>query len=209
MQVAADRAINANAPRGRAGRTGGDRPRRRGPGDGRRPRLCRLDLQSRHPGRAPAGIGVQVVRLSGGARSGDEADRHDGRRAGRRSTAGRPRNSTRTLRRPGDRCARPFRARSTPSAPRSAPSSASGRSPTWRGGSASAANISTYPSMVLGTSDVRLIDMTRAFASVAQPRRIGHALCDPQGRRRRRPTAVPARARARSGCWSRRGSRRE
>jgi penicillin-binding protein 1A len=27
--------------------------------------------------------------------------------------------------------------------------------------------ISTYPSMVLGTSDVRLIDMTRAFASVA------------------------------------------
>jgi len=28
-------------------------------------------------------------------------------------------------------------------------------------------NISTYPSMVLGTSDVRLIDMTRAFAAVA------------------------------------------
>jgi len=28
-------------------------------------------------------------------------------------------------------------------------------------------DISTYPSMVLGTSDVRLIDMTRAFASVA------------------------------------------
>ena len=28
-------------------------------------------------------------------------------------------------------------------------------------------NISTYPSMVLGTSDVRLIDMTRAFASVS------------------------------------------
>ena len=28
-------------------------------------------------------------------------------------------------------------------------------------------HISTYPSMVLGTSDVRLIDMTRAFASVA------------------------------------------
>jgi penicillin-binding protein 1A len=28
-------------------------------------------------------------------------------------------------------------------------------------------NISTYPSMVLGTADVRLIDMTRAFASVA------------------------------------------
>ncbi|MBA2467086.1 MAG: PBP1A family penicillin-binding protein [Sphingomonas sp.] len=28
-------------------------------------------------------------------------------------------------------------------------------------------NISTFPSMVLGTSDVRLIDMTRAFASVA------------------------------------------
>ena len=28
-------------------------------------------------------------------------------------------------------------------------------------------NISTYPSMVLGTSDVRLIDMTRAYAAVA------------------------------------------
>jgi penicillin-binding protein 1A len=33
-------------------------------------------------------------------------------------------------------------------------------------------NISTFPSMVLGTSDVRLIDMTRAFASV-QNRGIG------------------------------------
>ena len=46
--------------------------------------------------RAPAGIGVQAVRLSRRARSRDEADRHDRRRAGRRSTAGRPRNSTRT-----------------------------------------------------------------------------------------------------------------
>ena len=73
MQSAANRAINANTPDGRAGRAGRDRPRRRGPGDGRRPRLCRFDLQSRDPGRAPAGIGIQAVRLSRGARIGDEA----------------------------------------------------------------------------------------------------------------------------------------
>ena len=79
---AADRAINANAPAGRAGRAGRARPRRRGAGDGRRPRLCRFDLQPRDPGRAPAGIRVQAVRLSRRARIRDEADRHDRRRAG-------------------------------------------------------------------------------------------------------------------------------
>ena len=67
--------------------------------------------------------------------------------------------------------------------------------------------ISTFPSMVLGTSDVRLIDMTRAFASVAQQGRRGHALCDPQGRHRRRPAALPARQPTRSACSSRPGSR--
>ena len=167
MQAAADRAIAANTPRGRAGRAGRARPRRRGAGDGRRPRLCRFDLQPRDPGRAPAGIGVQAVRLSGRARSGDEADRHDRRRAGRRSTAGRPRNSTRTYLGPvtparsllpvdqhGQRQDRRAARLRRPS-------------PTWPAGSASAATISTFPSMVLGTSDVRLIDMTRAFASVA------------------------------------------
>ena len=60
-------------PARRAGRAGGARPRRGGQGDGRRPRLCRFDLQPRDPGRAPAGIGVQAVRLSRRARIGDEA----------------------------------------------------------------------------------------------------------------------------------------
>ena len=40
-----------------------------------------------------------------------------------------------------------------------------------------------------------------------QQGRRGHALRDPQGRHRRRPPALPARSRPRSGCWSRRGSR--
>ena len=88
-------------------------------------------------------------------------------------------------------------------------SSASAPSPTWRGGSASPRRSRPIPSMVLGTSDVRLIDMTRAFAAVANRGRRGHALRHPQGGHRRRPTALPARAAARSACWSRHGSRRE
>ena len=55
-------------PGRRARRAGRDRPRRRGPGDGRRQGLCRFDLQPRDPGDAPAGLGVQVVRLSDRAR---------------------------------------------------------------------------------------------------------------------------------------------
>ena len=45
--------------------------------------------------------------------------------------------------------------------------SASRPSPTWRGGSGSPRRSRPIPSMVLGSSDVRLIEMTRAFASVA------------------------------------------
>ncbi len=166
MQAAADRAISRQCPARGARRAGRARPRRRGAGDGRRARLCRFALQSRDPGRAPAGLGLQAVRLSRRARIRHEADRHDRRRAGRRSTAGA--RATRPAPTSGrSRFARPFRARSTRSAPRSARSSASGRSPTWPAGSASAATSRPIPSMVLGTSDVRLIDMTRAFASVA------------------------------------------
>ena len=68
--------------RGRARRAGRDRPRRRRAGDGRRQGLCQFDLQPRDPVAAPARFGVQAVRLSGGARIGDEADRHGGRRTG-------------------------------------------------------------------------------------------------------------------------------
>ena len=53
--------------------------------------------------------------------------------------------------------------------------------------------IGTYPSMVLGTSEVRLIDITRAFAAVSN-RGVSHpALCDSQGRHQRRAPALPAR----------------
>ncbi len=55
---------------GRPGRAGGDVARRRGARDGRRPQLRRQPVQSRHPGRAPAGIGLQALCLSGRPRSG-------------------------------------------------------------------------------------------------------------------------------------------
>ena len=63
---------------GRAGRDGAGR---RGTGDGRRPRLRQQPVQPRDPGAAPAGLGVQAVRLSRRAR-------------GRHAPAG-PRSSTR------------------------------------------------------------------------------------------------------------------
>ena len=70
--------------------------------------------------------------------------------------------------RPGHACARPSRARSTRSAPRSARSSASATiADMARRFGITHARSRPIPSMVLGTSDVRLIDMTRAFASVA------------------------------------------
>ena len=61
--------------------------------------------------------------------------------------------------------------------------------------------------MVLGTSDVRLIDMTRAFASVANkgvavtPYAI-RKVVTADGRQLYQHDAT------RSACWSRRGSRR-
>ena len=128
----------ANTPARRAGRAGRARPRRRGAGDGRRPRLCRFDLQPRDPGRAPAGIGLQAVRLSRRARIRDEADRHDRRRAGhdRRLDAA---QLDPHLCRARSRCAKPSPVRSTRSAPRSARSSASAPSPTWPAASESRA----------------------------------------------------------------------
>jgi penicillin-binding protein 1A len=73
--------------------------------------------------------------------------------------------------------------------------------------------INTRPSMVLGSSDVRLIDMTRAFAAgVAAGNRRG-ALRDHQGRAQRRRHGHRARSStSMSGrspaCWSRPGWRR-
>ena len=63
------------------GRPGCARSRRCGPGDDRRQGLCQLDLQSRDPGPAPAGIRVQAVRLSRRSGERNEADYDPGRRA--------------------------------------------------------------------------------------------------------------------------------
>ena len=79
-----------------------------------------------------------------------------------------PRNSSRTNLGRDHRCAPPLPIRSTPSRASSAQQVGfCDRSPTWRGASGSPRRSPPIPSMVLGTSDVRLIDMTRAFASVA------------------------------------------
>ena len=166
MQSAADRGDQRQCPGGRAGRAGRARPRRRRAGDDRRPRLCRFHLQPRDPGRAPAGIGVQAVRLSGRARKRHEADRHDRRRAVRRSTAGRPRNSTRTHLGPVTLREAFSRSINTVSAKIGA-QLGFGTIADMAHRFGISGQISTFPSMVLGTSDVRLIDMTRAFASVA------------------------------------------
>ena len=56
------------------------RSRRRGARDGGRQGLCLVHLQPRHAGAAPAGFGVQAVRLSGRARSRDGAVQPGGRR---------------------------------------------------------------------------------------------------------------------------------
>ena len=125
-----------------------------------------FDLQPGDPGHAPARLGLQAVRLSLGARIGDEADRHDRRRAGddRRLEPAQLDPHQSRVRSP---CARPSRVRSTRSAPRSASSSASRPSPTWRGGSGSPRRSRPSRRWCWDRSEVRLIDMTRAFASVA------------------------------------------
>ena len=136
MQRAADRAINANTPERRAGRAGRARPRRRGAGDGRRPRLCRFDLQPRDPGRAPAGIGVQAVRLSRRARKRDEADRHDRRRAGHDRRL-EPAQLDPHQRRAGDPARGLLALDQHDQRQDRRPARLRRRSPTWRGGSAS------------------------------------------------------------------------
>ena len=82
MQVVADRSIRANAPDGAQGalvamdRDGAVRAMVGGKD------YVNSIYNRGDPGRAPAGLRVQAVRLSDGARIGDEADRHDRRRAG-------------------------------------------------------------------------------------------------------------------------------
>ena len=162
MQRAADALDQRQCAERRAGRAGRARPRRRGAGDGRRPRLCRIHLQPRDPGGPPAGLGVQAVRLSGRARSGLHARR---RSSTSRSTIDgwSPRNSSGRYagRDPAAHRLRLFDQHGR---------GASSAQEVGFGAVADMARrfgittpVNTHPSMVLGTTDVRLIDMTRAL----------------------------------------------
>ena len=136
MQRAGVRAINAHAPRQRAGRPGLARPRRRGAGDGRRPRLCQFELQPRHPGDAPARLLVQALRLSD--RDRGRLPARTARSSTRRSRSAAGARATARAAMPGrSRSARPSRFRSTPSRCASRRRPAPARSPTWRSASAS------------------------------------------------------------------------
>ena len=139
-----------------------------------------FELQPRHPGEPPAGLVVQAVRLSGRARSGLPARHHGRRRRRSRSAAGRPRNDSGRDVRPRCRCAPPSPIRSTPSRCGSPRRSAPAPSPTWPSASASPPGSTPIPSMALGSSEVRLIDMTRAYAAVAR----GGVAVTPYGIRR-------------------------
>ena len=180
MQRAADAAIRANTPPGTQGRAGRARPRRRGARDGGRHRLCLVDLQPRDAGGAPAGIGVQAVRLSRGARSRAQARGPGGRRAGRHRRLApaqqqRPQSPARWTSAP------PSPSRSTRSPPSSAREVGFDTVADMARRFGITTPVDTHPSMVLGTSDVRLIDMTRAFAAVGAEGHRGDALRHRQG----------------------------
>ena len=88
--VADDKGARAARPDPRgAERAGGARPeRRQHRGAGRRLRLLHQQVQPRHPGAAPAGLGIQAVPVLGGARerpdAGDRAARCPDRARGQR-----------------------------------------------------------------------------------------------------------------------------
>ena len=98
------------------------------------------------------------------------------------------------------RCARPWPIRSTPSRSGSPSKSAPRPSPTWRSGSASPPAISTTPSMALGASEVRLIDMVRAYATRGARRGRRHALRHPPGDDGGRDADLPAPGRSVAGA---------
>ena len=207
MQEVAERSINRQCAAGRAGRAGHARPRRRGAGDGRRARLSRLQLQPRDPGDPPARLVVQALRLSGRAGGGLYARIRCVQDAP--ITIGRwsPRNCNGRFIGPDPDAQSRSLIRSTPSPCASPRRSAPRPSPTWRSASASPRGSATSPSMALGASEVRLIDMTRAYAAVARGGVGGHALRHPPGDDRRRHPALPASGRSSRACWSSPGSR--
>ena len=95
---------------------------------------------------------------------------------------------------------RPSPSRSTPSRCGSARRSASAPSPTWRSASASPRRSTPIRRWCWARSDVRLIDMTRAFASVARGGVAVDALRHQPGDHRRRRAALPAPGRRAAGA---------
>ena len=164
MQLAADSAIQANAPGRRPGRARRHRPRRRGAGDGRRQGLCQFDLQPRDPGERQPGsafkLFVYLTALESGMKPTDTI-------VDEPVTIGgwSPRNDTRTNLGPVSLREAFSRSINTISAKIGA-QLGFGTIADMARRFGITTPISTYPSMVLGTSDVRLIDMTKAFAAV-------------------------------------------
>ena len=167
MQRAADAVDQRQCAARRAGRAGLARPRRRGAGDGRRAQLCELDLQPRHPGDPPARLLVQAVRLS---------DRAGSRATGRTRvvedgpiTIGgwSPRNDNGRYVGPVPlRAAFAYSINTVAVRLAQDVGTRSVADMAQRFGITS--RVDTNPSMALGTSEVRLIDMTRAYAAVAR-----------------------------------------
>ena len=150
---------------------------------------------------APAGIGVQAVRLSRRARGRAQARRPGRRRAGDDQRL-EPAQQFAAQSRARSRSAPPSPIRSTRSRRSWGRRSASAPSPTWRAASASPRRSTPIRRWCSARRDVRLIDMTRAFASVAQQGRRGHALWH-HPRHREQRGDLPARGRHAAACWSR------
>ncbi len=136
------------------------------------------------PGPAPAGLGLQALRLCRGAGAGRAAHRHPRRRPGRASAAGGP-ELRRRLSRPGHACQTAL-ARSINTVARAA--GQRGRPPAGRRPRPAASASPAIPanpslSIALGAYEVTLIDLTSAYQVFQQRRQPRRALPD-----RRDPT---------------------
>ena len=166
LQRLAVRAVASARDRRCPGGAGGDAARRPGGRDGRRPDYKR-PVQPRHPGAAPAGLGVQAVRLSRRAARRLHARQHDRGRADhhRRLVAGQQR---RRLSRPDHACARPSPGRAMPR--RCACPKQVGRGnvhPRRARPRHHDSPLPDRPSLALGTSGVSLLELTAAYAAIA------------------------------------------
>ena len=197
--LSAEGAQRARRPGG-AGRDGAGR---RGPGDGRRPRLRPEPVQPRHPGAAPAGLAVQAVRLSDGARR--PAIRRRPRLVDQPVEIGdwQPKNYDEPLSAAGSRCATAF-AQSINTVAALVRSASASRKVIDDGARASASIriAQPVPSLALGSAEVTLLEMTARLrrrrdrqrnASSPTPSARGHR----QPRRALYPPGPDARARPR------------